>query len=105
VNMTGTGAKSLRERAADPLARAIEGAQQNLLRLQHAEAIGAASFFVDSTLCSDYVLYMHWADEVDPVLVDKCAAHIRRRQLRTAAGIFTKAAERNQRRRSKLTSR
>ena len=37
---------------------------------------------VDSTLCSDYILYMHWADEVDPVLQDKCVAHIRRRQLR-----------------------
>jgi squalene-hopene/tetraprenyl-beta-curcumene cyclase len=37
--------------------------------------------FVDSTLCSDYVLFMHWADEVDPVLQDKCVAHIRRRQL------------------------
>ena len=36
---------------------------------------------VDSTLCSDYVLYMHWSGKLDPVLQDKCVAHIRRRQL------------------------
>ncbi len=37
---------------------------------------------VDSTLCSDYILFMHWSDEVDPVLQEKCVAHIRRRQMR-----------------------
>lgn len=56
-------------------------AQQNLLRLQHPEGYWCGELFVDSTLCSDYVLYMHWADAVDPVLEEKCVAHIRRRQL------------------------
>ncbi len=51
---------------------AIRRAQQNLLRLQHAgRATGCGELFVDSTLCSDYVLYMHWAGEVDPVLAGK----------------------------------
>ena len=36
---------------------------------------------VDSTLCSDYILYMHWSGKMDAVLQDKCVAHIRRRQL------------------------
>ncbi len=36
---------------------------------------------VDSTLCSDYVLYMHWRGKVDPVLQEKCVRHIRKRQL------------------------
>ncbi len=63
------------------LDRAIARAQQNLLRLQHADGYWCGELFADVTLCSDYVLYMHWADEVDRVLQEKCVAHIRRRQL------------------------
>ncbi|MEP6667993.1 MAG: squalene--hopene cyclase [Chthoniobacter sp.] len=59
----------------------IRRAQQNLLRLQHPEGYWCGELFVDSTLCSDYVLFMHWADEIDPVIEEKCVAHIRRRQL------------------------
>jgi len=64
-----------------PLAHAISKAQENLLRLQHGDGYWVGELFVDSTLCSDYVLFMHWADEVDLVLQEKCVAHIRRRQL------------------------
>lgn len=64
------------------VASAIQRAQQNLLRLQHDEGFWCGELMVDSTLCSDYVLYMHWADEVDAVLEEKCIAHIRTRQLR-----------------------
>jgi squalene-hopene/tetraprenyl-beta-curcumene cyclase len=67
--------------AADALARAIAKAQHNLLRLQHSDGYWCGELFVDSTLCSDYVLFMHWADEIDAVLEEKCATHIRRRQL------------------------
>lgn len=74
---TDTPAGSTRER----LETAIRRAQQNLLRLQHPAGYWCGELFVDSTLCSDTVLYMHWADELDPVLQDKCVAHIRRRQL------------------------
>ena len=65
----------------DRLDVAIRRAQQNLLRLQHADGYWCGELFVDSTLCSDYVLFMHWADEIDPVIEEKCVAHIRRRQL------------------------
>lgn len=67
--------------APDRLGLAIQRAQQNLLRLQHDEGYWCGELVVDSTLCSDYVLFMHWADELDPVLQEKCVAHIRRRQL------------------------
>ncbi|MEA3211033.1 MAG: squalene-hopene/tetraprenyl-beta-curcumene cyclase [Chthoniobacter sp.] len=63
------------------LENGISRAQQNLLRLQHEEGFWTGELFADSTLCSDYVLFMHWAEEIDPVLEEKCAAHIRRRQL------------------------
>lgn len=65
----------------DPVAQAVRLAQQNLLRLQHADGHWAGELHVDATLCSDYVLYMHWDGAVDPVLQEKCVAHIRRRQL------------------------
>jgi len=68
-------------RTHDPLSQAIRRAQGNLLRLQHADGYWCGELFVDSTLCSDYVLFMHWADEIDPVLEEKCVAHIRRRQI------------------------
>lgn len=72
-----TAADTLR----DPLAQAIRRAQTNLLRLQHADGYWVGELHVDSTLCSDFVLFMHWCGEVDPVLQEKCVAHIRRRQL------------------------
>jgi squalene-hopene/tetraprenyl-beta-curcumene cyclase len=68
-------------RTADPIALAIHRSQQNLLRLQHPDGYWCGELMVDSTLCSDYILYMYWADQVDPVLEEKCVAHIRRRQL------------------------
>ncbi len=51
------------------------------MRLQYPDGHWCGELFVDSTLCSDYVLFMHWADEIDPVIEEKCVAHIRRRQL------------------------
>ena len=57
------------------------GAQDNLLRLQSPEGYWVGELMVDSTLCSDFVLYMHWRGKVDPVLQEKCVRHIRRRQL------------------------
>ena len=72
---------TLADTLRDPLSRAIRRAQGNLLRLQQPDGPWCGELFVDSTLCSDYVLFMHWAGEVDPVLEEKCVAHIRRRQL------------------------
>ena len=60
---------------------AMRAAQENLLRLQDANGHWCCELFVDSTLCSDYVLFMHWRGKVDRDLQEKCVAHIRRRQL------------------------
>ncbi len=59
---------------------AIGRAQHNLLRLQHPEGYWVGELMVDSTLCADYILYMHWAEKVDEVLEEKCVQHIRSRQ-------------------------
>src|SRR5438309_9045346 len=60
---------------------AIERAQENLLRQQRPDGHWCGELLVDSTLCSDYVLYMHWLDEVDEELQARCVRHILKRQL------------------------
>ena len=65
----------------DELAEAIGRAQQNLLRQQKNDGHWIGELMVDSTLCSDYVLFMHWVGEIDPAMQRRCVEHIRRRQL------------------------
>jgi len=71
----------------EPVLRAINGAQANLLRLQEPDGHWRGELLVDSTLCADVIAYLHWAARapdaapVDADLQAKCAAHIRRRQL------------------------
>ncbi|MDQ6808715.1 MAG: squalene--hopene cyclase [Verrucomicrobiota bacterium] len=67
--------------SADELAGAISRAQQNLLRQQHADGHWCGELLVDSTLCSDYVLFMHWLGEVDDAMQQRSVRHILKRQL------------------------
>jgi squalene-hopene/tetraprenyl-beta-curcumene cyclase len=63
------------------LKQAISRAQQHLISLQHPEGYWIGELIVDSTLCSDYVTFMHWAGDVDLDLQQKCIDHILGRQL------------------------
>src|SRR5438477_6480944 len=63
------------------IAQAISRAQENLLRQQRPDGHWCGELMVDSTLCSDYVLFMHWCGDVDPQLQQRCVRHIVRRQL------------------------
>jgi squalene-hopene/tetraprenyl-beta-curcumene cyclase len=63
------------------LAEAISRAQRNLLRQQHPDGHWCGELLVDSTLCSDYVLFMHWLGDVDETLQQRCVRHILKRQL------------------------
>jgi len=63
------------------LGPAISKAQQHLLSLQSPQGYWIGELIVDSTLCSDYIAFMHWAEEVDPVLEAKCVRHILETQL------------------------
>ncbi|HEV3408783.1 MAG TPA: prenyltransferase/squalene oxidase repeat-containing protein, partial [Chthoniobacterales bacterium] len=65
----------------DELQDAISRAQQNLLRQQKPDGHWCGELIVDSTLCSDYVLFMHWLGEVDEKLQQRCVRHILERQL------------------------
>src|ERR1041384_3825408 len=66
---------------AREIASAISRAQENLLRQQHPDGHWGGELMVDSTLCSDYVLFMHWLGEVDDALQQRCVRHILKRQL------------------------
>jgi squalene-hopene/tetraprenyl-beta-curcumene cyclase len=68
-------------RSSSDIASAISRAQENLLRQQHADGHWCGELFVDSTLCSDFVLFMHWLGEVDDVVQQRCVRHILKRQL------------------------
>src|SRR4051812_29361271 len=63
------------------LAAAISRAQENLFRQQHPDGHWCGELLVDSTLCSDYILFMHWLGEVDDSLQQRCVRHILKRQL------------------------
>jgi squalene-hopene/tetraprenyl-beta-curcumene cyclase len=63
------------------ISQAIHLAQENLLRQQHADGHWCGELLVDSTLCSDFVLFMHWVGEVDEHVQQRCVQHILKRQL------------------------
>src|SRR6195256_5932740 len=68
--------------AADTeIAQAINRAQENLLRQQRPDGHWCGELIVDSTLCSDFVLFMHWVSEVDEQIQQRCVRHILKRQL------------------------
>jgi squalene-hopene/tetraprenyl-beta-curcumene cyclase len=61
--------------------QAMTRAQENLLRQQRPDGHWCGELLVDSTLCSDFVLFMHWLGEVDINVQLRCARHILKRQL------------------------
>ena len=68
--------------AADQqISRAISLAQENLLGQQKSDGHWCGELLVDSTLCSDYVVFMHWCGEVNAQLQRRCVRHILKRQL------------------------
>jgi squalene-hopene/tetraprenyl-beta-curcumene cyclase len=68
--------------ATDPeIAETIARAQKNLLDQQRPDGHWCGELLVDSTLCSDFVLFMHWVGEIDGTLQERCARHILKRQL------------------------
>lgn len=60
---------------------AVRKSQDHLLSIQKPDGHWEGELVVDSTLCSDTILFMHWREDVDADLQQKCADHIRRRQM------------------------
>src|SRR6059036_3300664 len=63
------------------ISQAIARPQQNLLGQQRPDGHWCGELVVDSTLCSDFVLFIHWLGEIDVSLQERCAQHILKRQL------------------------
>ena len=67
----------LRERVRETMRKA----QQHLLGQQRAEGYWVGELYVDSTLVSDIVAFMHWTGEVDFNKQSRCVKHLLDRQL------------------------
>src|SRR5260370_17491405 len=55
---------------------AISKAQEHLLDLQSPEGYWVGELVADSTLCSDYIAFIHWAGDVDVDLPRQPVHHI-----------------------------
>ncbi|MGY8904242.1 MAG: squalene--hopene cyclase [Burkholderiales bacterium] len=65
---------------AQLLQRAVTGARDALLRQQHAEGYWSFELQADCTIPAEYILMMHFMDEIDPVLQKKLAVFLRTHQ-------------------------
>jgi squalene-hopene/tetraprenyl-beta-curcumene cyclase len=72
--------------AADPLDRSIDRARQALMAMQQPDGHWCFEFETDCTISSEYILMMHFLDEIDEVLQDKLARYIRSKQRRDTHG-------------------
>lgn len=66
--------------ALSQLDQAIDKAQEHLLRLQAAEGYWMFELEADCTIPSEYILMMHYMDEIDEVLQAKIARYLRAHQ-------------------------
>jgi len=77
--------ETFRDQAAFPLLEraqeALRKSQQYLLGLQKPDGYWVGELFVDSTLVSDVVAFMHWTGEVDFNKQSRCVKHLLDRQM------------------------
>ena len=65
---------------ASRIDRAIERARQALIARQRTDGHWCFEFETDCTISSEYILMMHFIDEIDEVLQEKLARYIRLKQ-------------------------
>jgi squalene-hopene/tetraprenyl-beta-curcumene cyclase len=59
----------------------IDAAREALLRLQHPDGYWVFDLETDCTISAEYILMMHFMDEIDDVLQEKLARYIRSKQV------------------------
>ncbi|PXV60352.1 squalene-hopene/tetraprenyl-beta-curcumene cyclase [Dyella jiangningensis] len=64
----------------DRIDQAIDRARRALMARQHANGHWCFEFETDCTISSEYILMMHFLDEIDDVLQEKLARYIRLKQ-------------------------
>jgi squalene-hopene/tetraprenyl-beta-curcumene cyclase len=83
-NTIAISLETFRDQATDPLLKraqeTLTRSQQFLLNSQKPEGYWIGELFVDTTLVSDVVAYMHWSGEVDFNKQSRCVKHLLDRQ-------------------------
>ncbi|MBB3104721.1 squalene--hopene cyclase [Azomonas macrocytogenes] len=75
-----------RDFEATDLDQAIERAREALLALQQPDGHWCFEFETDCTISAEYILMMHFLDEIDDVLQEKLARYIRLKQRQDTHG-------------------
>ena len=80
-----SGAAANISRLPDPdsgeaLERSIAAARDALIGLQSAQGFWLFELEADCTIPAEYIMMMHFLDEIDAVLQDKLAVYLRRHQ-------------------------
>ncbi len=75
------GEPAVEERLEDTLDDAVDRSVRYLLSIQHREGYWLGELEADTTLESDYILYLHVLGKFDRIRVAKLANQIRRKQL------------------------
>lgn len=70
----------LSRQTEEPLGKAIKHAKEYLLGLQHQEGYWVFELEADCTIPAEYILMMHFMDEIDTALQAKIAVYLRRHQ-------------------------
>lgn len=66
--------------SSDPVADALTRARRSLLDLQHPEGYWVFELEADCTIPAEYILMMHFMDELNPALEARIAVYLRRHQ-------------------------
>jgi squalene-hopene/tetraprenyl-beta-curcumene cyclase len=78
--VAGAGARAVPALAASALDRAIAAARDALIGAQSAEGYWLFELEADCTIPAEYIMMMHFLDEIDSALEEKLAAHLRSHQ-------------------------
>jgi Squalene-hopene cyclase N-terminal domain len=82
----GIKARSAIAEDSNQLESAVKRAQIHLLDLQHSDGFWLGELETNSTLCADYLAFMHWSGEVDPDLQNKSIEHYSMVKMRMVPG-------------------
>ena len=77
---SGAAAMIEAERLPDTLGRAIDSARDALIALQRADGHWVFELEADCTIPAEYIMMMHFLEEIDPALERKIAAYLRTHQ-------------------------
>jgi squalene-hopene/tetraprenyl-beta-curcumene cyclase len=79
-SLNNSSPSSSRKKTPDALQTAIDRAQKKLLNLQSPEGYWVFELEADCTIPAEYIMMMHYLDDINPELQAKMAVYMRKRQ-------------------------